>query len=164
VVGRPGHAKGRTTELLSLQGQLVGTVQSIHVIGREELTMAERARDEYILLILMGERKTQTSPFVRAIWFPAIPRIRQPERQPQRLMLRPSLNSSQSRVVDAIADPSIPLIVVQGAWSSSHPDSARLIPQQVRLALGKRVRSLKLCANVLPAATAYGLQRSLMSR
>jgi hypothetical protein len=113
MVSRVGGVKGRTTTLMSLRGRLDGAVKSIQVVGREDLTVAERARDEYILLLLMNQRCLRTSDFVRTVWFPtALPAPRGPPQHPT--TQRPSLNPSQSRVVDAMMNPTIPLVVVQG--------------------------------------------------
>jgi hypothetical protein len=113
MVGRVGGVKGRTTELMSLRGRLDGAVKSIQVVGREDLTVAERARDEYILLLLMNQRCFRTSAFVRTVWFPTAPPS--PSGPPQHpITQRPSLNPSQSQVVDAMMNPIIPLVVVQG--------------------------------------------------
>ena len=48
---------------------MTASLQSVKVIGREELTNSEKARDELILLLLQGRKSLRNSPFIRSIWF-----------------------------------------------------------------------------------------------
>lgn len=49
---------------------MTGSLQSVKVIGRQELTNSEKARDELILLLLQGQKTLRNSPFIRSVWFP----------------------------------------------------------------------------------------------
>ena len=68
-VGRAKGVKGRTTNIQCKDGKMTTSLQSVKVIGRQELTNSEKARDELILLMLQGRKTLRNSPFIRSIWF-----------------------------------------------------------------------------------------------
>ncbi|KAI1783950.1 P-loop containing nucleoside triphosphate hydrolase protein [Ganoderma leucocontextum] len=73
ITGRAVHAEGKRTGVVVPGGNFRGEIERIRTVGREEPTHAERARDEFILLVLRGEVPSPSlarSSFVRALWFP----------------------------------------------------------------------------------------------
>lgn len=68
-VGSAKGIKGRTTNIQCKGGKMTASLQSVKVIGRQELTNSEKARDELILLLLQGRKTLRNSPFIRSIWF-----------------------------------------------------------------------------------------------
>ena len=70
VKARATASSGKRTELYMYKGNLKGSVESVKVVGREELTNAELGRDEHLLLMLQGEVEMDKSLFVRIVWFP----------------------------------------------------------------------------------------------
>ncbi|KAM5545226.1 hypothetical protein V8D89_001337 [Ganoderma adspersum] len=72
ITGHAVHAEGKRTGVVVSGGNgFRGEIERIRTVGREEPTLAERARDEFILLLLRGELPSLVqSPFVRALWFP----------------------------------------------------------------------------------------------
>ncbi|KZT04827.1 P-loop containing nucleoside triphosphate hydrolase protein [Laetiporus sulphureus 93-53] len=69
IYGRATNASGKTTHIEISRGTYRGEVESIHVVGREEPTNAERARDEFILRLLRGQVYLD-SRFIDVFWFP----------------------------------------------------------------------------------------------
>jgi hypothetical protein len=114
-IGRPVKACGKTTSIRFRGGaKLSGTLESVRVVGREEPTNSERACDEFVLLVLRGERKLRASRFVRFLWFPTSAESNQPRtREPPPSRPIQGLNASQNDVVAAMTS-SRPLVVVQG--------------------------------------------------
>ncbi|KAI1783492.1 P-loop containing nucleoside triphosphate hydrolase protein [Ganoderma leucocontextum] len=73
ITGHAVHAEGKRTDVVVPGGNFRGEIERIRTVGREEPTHAERARDEFILLLLRGEVPSPSlarSSFVRALWFP----------------------------------------------------------------------------------------------
>ena len=73
ITGHAVHAEGKRTGVVvpGGNGRIRGEIERIRTVGREEPTLAERARDEFILRLLRGELPSLVqSPFVRALWFP----------------------------------------------------------------------------------------------
>ena len=69
--GRADGANGRVTDIKFDRGQsLLGGLAAVRVVGKEELTNAERARDEFLLLTLRGELQVTDAKFIRFLWFP----------------------------------------------------------------------------------------------
>jgi len=69
-LGNAQAAKGKKT-IIKIQGNLGSCdIASIKVIGRHEPTNAERAWDELIHRLLIGQTDLRRSPFIRAVWFP----------------------------------------------------------------------------------------------
>ena len=76
ITGHAVHAEGKRTGVVvpggngCIRGGEI-LIERIRTVGREEPTLAERARDEFILRLLRGELPSLVqSPFVRALWFP----------------------------------------------------------------------------------------------
>ncbi|KAI1784393.1 P-loop containing nucleoside triphosphate hydrolase protein [Ganoderma leucocontextum] len=63
-------AKGKETTLKLLKGKLPDKVKKVCVVGREEPTSAEGARDGFVLSVLQGVQSMDDSRFVRMLWFP----------------------------------------------------------------------------------------------
>ena len=119
-VGRAASAIGKTTTIQLQTGKLSGTVERVRIVGREEPTGSERARDEFILLVLRGER-TLDEPFIHFLWFP--PPEDLPRPIPARgIMKYPSierLNESQREVVGAMLSDQMPLVIAHGTTHAS---------------------------------------------
>ncbi|KAL1940365.1 hypothetical protein VTO73DRAFT_8937 [Trametes versicolor] len=117
IVGHAVHAEGKQTGVKVAGGNFRGKIERIRVVGREELTSSEIARDEFILLLLQGTLPSLVdSPFIRMLWFPT-------EKAPRgyRLSSIPplgpqfaQLNPSQNQVVAAMLAQDEPLVVVHG--------------------------------------------------
>ncbi|PIL29510.1 hypothetical protein GSI_08318 [Ganoderma sinense ZZ0214-1] len=134
ITGHAVHAEGKRTGVAVHGGNFRGDIQSIRTVGREEPTLAERARDEFILRLLRGEvRSLVQSAFVRALWFPEGPPgkgRRTGSYQNQReggddgdedaddeygwSMSFAMLNAAQKEVVRAMWSDDEPLVVVHG--------------------------------------------------
>ena len=125
-MGHAIRAEGKQTEIKIAGGNFRGGVERIRVIGREELTNAEVARDEFILRLLRRETASLTkSPFISMLWFPS------PLSVPRRYAgawagmslsgMRGSaytmLNTSQKEVVDAMWGDHEPLVVAHGVFT-----------------------------------------------
>jgi hypothetical protein len=120
VIGQAGRLDGRKTTLKNYSGNFSGQALRVRVVGREDLTLAERGRAELILLASRQERLLRDSSFIRLFCFPGPNEtriIRKIEPSTQRAPQRDKLNSSQSRVVDAMVTDVVPLVVVQGTLS-----------------------------------------------
>ncbi|EJF57438.1 hypothetical protein DICSQDRAFT_69502 [Dichomitus squalens LYAD-421 SS1] len=118
ITGEAVRAEGKRTDVKVHGGNFRGGIERISVIGREEPTHAERARDGFILRLLQGAISSLTrSPFVRALWFPAPqPRVGRGSGDgedacsPQLA----ALNESQKAVVRAMWADDEPVVVVHG--------------------------------------------------
>ena len=121
-MGHAVRAEGKQTEIKIAGGNFRGGVERIRVIGREELTNAEVARDEFILRLLRRETASLTkSPFISMLWFPSssVPRRYAGAWTGMSLSgMRGSaymmLNTSQKEVVDAMWGDHEPLVVAHG--------------------------------------------------
>ena len=116
IVGTANAAEGKRTTIRSYHGTFSGTAQRIRVVGKEELTISERAREEFILLLLQGHRSLRHSLFTRLLWFPEEKEyliLGQPKKNSEG-WTRPRLNESQDEAVDAIVDEDVPLVIVHG--------------------------------------------------
>ena len=115
--GDATHAEGRNTSIRTFDNVHSQEIKSVRVVGKEESTLAERARDEYILLLLQNEPSASlhASEFVKMVWFPTdyilpcnYPKINS---APQ----TGTLNESQSNVVRAmIQSTTYPVVIVHG--------------------------------------------------
>ncbi|KAF9558500.1 P-loop containing nucleoside triphosphate hydrolase protein [Agrocybe pediades] len=69
-IGNAQAAKGKKTTI-KVQGNMgKSQLASVTVIGRQEPTNPERARDELIHRLLINQTDLRRSPFIRAVWFP----------------------------------------------------------------------------------------------
>ncbi|KAJ7671880.1 hypothetical protein B0H17DRAFT_1141417 [Mycena rosella] len=93
-----------------------GRLTAVRVVGKEELTNSEKARDEFILLALRGELKITDARFIRLLW------LSEPEHRGEvtapathgTIATRVSgLNASQTRVLHRIIS-TMPIVIVQG--------------------------------------------------
>ncbi|KAI0800447.1 P-loop containing nucleoside triphosphate hydrolase protein [Fomes fomentarius] len=122
-------AKGRTTGLVLLQGQkLPAEITKIQVVGREELTCAEVARDDFIGRILQGRMSLHASPFVNMLWFSGGGKGTDKTKEAQSGLKRANvasrsgvgaptfeeLNPSQKRVALAMVSEEEPLVIAHG--------------------------------------------------
>ena len=122
-IGTPRHAKGRKT-MISLPGapRDVGGVTQVRVIGRQNLTNTEKARERLIHCLLTGLKNLRESPFIRLIWFPLWKklsfqtiRIAPVPDYVDNITFKMRLNDSQRRVVVAMtSENELPLVVTHG--------------------------------------------------
>ncbi|KAJ6468776.1 hypothetical protein C8R45DRAFT_434589 [Mycena sanguinolenta] len=116
-IGRADGAKGRMTDIKFNGTALTGELAAVRVVGKEELTNAEKARDEFILLALRTELQVTDARFLRLLWFSE---SEQREDAPhvtstlQTLTTRvPGLNASQRRTLEKMIS-TMPVVIVQG--------------------------------------------------
>ena len=128
VVGQAIRANGKQTDVVVVGGSVRGAIERICVIGREEFTNSEFARDEFILLLLHGAVPPLIeSPFIRMLWFPTLhptQRSYQPAAPSVFHNSYASLNTSQKEVVRAMWSDEEPLVVAHGAWLFMHISSS----------------------------------------
>lgn len=122
MYGRPHGVAGKSTSVSTSRKTLSvseGKIKRVRVIGREELTNAERARDDFFLHLLQGKETlvSPRTPFISLVWFPrkgntkslkvtdAALRVGQAKRH---------LNQSQSNVVEAMVSSKDPVVLVHG--------------------------------------------------
>ena len=115
--GRAGRARGMTTNIHFKGRQLAGKLSSVHLIGRQDLTNAERAHEEMLLLLLQGKASLRSSSFIRKLWFPA-KADRKATNAPKTIAEFSALNPSQKQVVSAMIS-SMPLVIVHGTNSEA---------------------------------------------
>lgn len=114
-IGRAQHAMGKTTTVQLHKGKLSGTVERVRIVGRDVLTVSERARDEFVLLVLRGER-TLDAPFLCFLWFPSLGNLPKTA-SINGIVNYPSaanLNDSQRGVVAAMLSDLTPLVIAHG--------------------------------------------------
>lgn len=120
IVGRAGHVSGKTTTIkVSSEGLLhSGDLAKVRVVGKEEATNAEKAREALIYLTLtQPERKLEQSLFIRRLWFPGNEKM-YPKLDLNRLVIQQhegfdKLNPSQKHVVSAMVS-ELQLVIVHG--------------------------------------------------
>ncbi|KAH9921368.1 P-loop containing nucleoside triphosphate hydrolase protein [Amylocystis lapponica] len=116
IVGRAVRSEGRQTTIHVVQGTFRGGIESVRVVGREASTLAEKAREEFLLLLLRGEKDLGRSTFIQMIWFPArsVPSrlVRMKIARPSENF--PSLNPSQGEVADAMINDTSRLVITHG--------------------------------------------------
>jgi regulator of nonsense transcripts 1 len=115
-IGRARHAEGKTTTIKLNDRSFSGDVQKVRVIGRQELTSAEKSRDEFMLHVLQGQKTLRNSTFIRRLWFPSHRKHRSGNRtqNPPALSYISDLNQSQNEAVSAMVSESEPLVIVHG--------------------------------------------------
>ncbi|KAH9921366.1 P-loop containing nucleoside triphosphate hydrolase protein [Amylocystis lapponica] len=115
VVGRPVGTNGRQTRIQVFKGTFRGGIKRVHVVGREESTLAERAREKFLFLLLCGEKDLSDSMFIQTIWFPvrSVPR-RALNKKARPSKNFPSLNPSQGEVADAMISNTSRLVIAHG--------------------------------------------------
>ena len=117
--GSAQGAKGKQTTIrMNDNRRDIGVLSTVRVLGREELTNAEKAHDELLFLLLTGQKDLRTSPFVRTIWFPTWKDMHEPpdvvdEHYADSIITRMGLNDSQRAVVQAMVGGQ-PIVVTHG--------------------------------------------------
>ena len=123
ICGEAVRAQGHETGVKIAGGNWRGTIERIRVVGHEEQTNPERARDEFILRALQGHFPSiADSAFVQMLWFP-LPTSKKCARErglggiemQWRTDAFRGLNASQKQVVRAIWADDEPLVVAHGA-------------------------------------------------
>ncbi|KAJ3927266.1 MAG: P-loop containing nucleoside triphosphate hydrolase protein [Lentinula lateritia] len=122
--GEAVRAKGKTTEIAFRQAiSEASNISSVRIVGLEEPTPAEKARETLLLRVLKDEDKLLDADFVRYLWF----RTREDEQillylspdfasSTHSNALKPyvrHLNDSQARVVTAMTS-NDPIVIVHG--------------------------------------------------
>jgi len=117
--GNARVAKGRQTTIkMNDNRRDIGALSTVKVLGRQELTNAEKAHDELLFLLLTCKKDLRTSPFVRSVWFPTWKDMHEPpdvvdERYADSIISTMGLNDSQRAVVQAIVGEQ-PIVVTHG--------------------------------------------------
>ncbi len=120
IFGRAVHAEGKQTGVAVMGGNFRGNIERIRIIGREELTSSEIARDEFVLLLFQGIIPSLVdSLYIRMLWFAtenASPRGHPscPSAIPPLGPKFSQLNPSQKQVVAAMLAKDEPLVIVHG--------------------------------------------------
>jgi regulator of nonsense transcripts 1 len=113
-MGRAIHAEGKETTIRAQSATTSGTFQRVRVVGREDLTNSERARNEFVLLVLRGERTLAESPFVRYIWFPSEDELQRSPVESTSHNISEEMNDSQRKVIAAMVSEQTDLIITHG--------------------------------------------------
>ncbi|KAJ7212891.1 P-loop containing nucleoside triphosphate hydrolase protein [Mycena haematopus] len=114
--GRADGVKGRITDIKFDKGPLTGELAAVRVVGKEELTNSEKARDEFILLALRGEINVTDARFIRLLWFLEPEQRKElavPETFPAITTPALTLNASQMRTLAKMIS-TMPIVIVQG--------------------------------------------------
>lgn len=169
--GSPEGAKGkRTTIRMNDNRRDIGALSTVKVLGREELTNAEKAHDELLFLLLTCQKDLRTSPFVRSLWFPTWKDMHEPpevvdDDYADSVISRMGLNESQRAVVHAMVGEQ-PIVVTHG-----NPDLLRISTtdptlswSQVLQAQERRRQYLQHRASGIFVVSLCGLSRILTSQ
>ncbi len=121
-VGNATHVKGKKTTIKfeNKKYPSKGGVQRIDVVGRQEATNSERARDEFIFLVMTGQKSLRRSPFIRSLWFPEwknthIQQTIVDVKDADNIVTSLKLNKSQRAAVHAMVGDS-PIVIVHGEF------------------------------------------------
>ncbi|KAI0820970.1 hypothetical protein BC629DRAFT_413785 [Irpex lacteus] len=120
LFGRAIATRGRSTSIGLSRGRYpsdTGSIIGVTVHGREELTVSERAQNEFVLRILQGTIELTGRLFIELIWFPqgdATLADRPPHPPPLDTETFSELNQSQKEVVAAMLSPSQPIVIAHG--------------------------------------------------
>ncbi len=118
--------KGRETTLKLVKGKLPDKVKKVCVVGREDPTNAELARDAFVLHVLQAVEAMDDSSFVRMLWFPPGKGKAGHRKQTKEAnasgeqdvqittSLFKGLNPSQKAVVRAMIGKTEPLVIAHG--------------------------------------------------
>jgi regulator of nonsense transcripts 1 len=112
-------AKGKQTMIrMNDNRRDIGALSTVKVLGREELTNAEKAHDELLFLLLTCQKDLRTSPFIRDLWFPTWKDMHEPpdvvdEHYADSVISKMGLNDSQRVVVQAMVGEQ-PIVVTHG--------------------------------------------------
>ncbi|KAH9888514.1 hypothetical protein C8Q73DRAFT_655707 [Cubamyces lactineus] len=118
VIGRAVRSEGKQTGIKVTSGSVrVGAIARIRVVGREELTHSELARDQFLLHLLQGiHHSLDQSPYINMFWFETEkmrPKMSHTLAVKGMVTWFP-LNESQKEVVAAMRSDNEPLVVVHG--------------------------------------------------
>lgn len=112
-------AQGRRTTVRTSKS-VRGQIESIRVLGREEPSLADYARDVYLISLLQGKTRLRDPqyPFIEHLWFrsetpTAEPSLHKAQKLPYSINGR-QLNQSQADVVEGMVAPRPPIVVAQG--------------------------------------------------
>lgn len=117
--GQALSSTGKTTGIRFTGPSLSGTLASVRVVGRQDLTNSEKAREEMLLLYLQKQKSVRDSFFIRMLWFPS----RRQQLNPQDGNAAPPptvsipLNNSQLEAVRAMVSQT-PLVIIHGKLDS----------------------------------------------
>ena len=116
IHGRPTSTKGKTTTISTPQSLDPKRVKKVTVIGREEATSAQRARNEFVFLVLLGELELHDSPFIQLLWFPRPDNVLKRRERIQGCQLAgfTDMNDSQRGVISRMVADDAPLVIVHG--------------------------------------------------
>jgi regulator of nonsense transcripts 1 len=115
-IGRADGVEGRTTDIKFGGAGFRGQLTKVCVVGKEELTNAERARVEFILLALRGELNVKDSLFIGFLWLPHpthAAELAAPPEYETGDYLDSSLNRSQIQALGRMTS-AMPIVTVQG--------------------------------------------------
>ncbi|KAL7277493.1 hypothetical protein ACG7TL_008414 [Trametes sanguinea] len=112
---RAFEAKGRRTELQIIGGRALASadIVDVRVLGREEATSSELARDEYLSDLLEEVAVFDDSTFNRLLWFPDRKNFKRNRRQATDRQFD-ALNASQRIVASAMIDEKEQLVITHG--------------------------------------------------
>ncbi|KAF8517303.1 P-loop containing nucleoside triphosphate hydrolase protein [Hysterangium stoloniferum] len=96
--GKVTRAEGKTASITVGEKRPIGGIEKIKVIGKEAPTNAENARNNFVLDVLTGESHLSSTPFIRILWFDAIPAPSTPRTD----IPSGKLNESQHKVLCAM--------------------------------------------------------------
>ena len=118
IVGQAIGADGKRTTIKVVQGNYRGGIERIRVEGREELTCAENARDQFLLRLLHGEITLEQSPFIDLLWFrtQVLTRQSRPSHSVPSALAFVKLNDSQKQVAAAMISTTEDLVIAHGEW------------------------------------------------
>jgi regulator of nonsense transcripts 1 len=124
--GRAEGVQGRVTDIKFDHAALTGELAAVRVVGKEEPTNSEKARDEFILLAFRGEPKVTDARFIRLLWFldsEERGELASPATRGTIATRVPGLNTSQMRTLDRMTS-TMPIVIVQGECVCSFPRPA----------------------------------------
>ncbi|KAH8115120.1 hypothetical protein DFH11DRAFT_1591562 [Phellopilus nigrolimitatus] len=117
--GKAQGVRGKQTFVKSSRSNSSKSIQHVRVLGREELTNAETARNGFLLHLLQGKRTLLSPeyPFIRHLWLAgkSMPSYAQITHATIRKGQngRP-LNQSQANVVEAMLERASPFVIAHG--------------------------------------------------
>ena len=117
IVGQATNAEGKKSRITVTHGTYKGGNKSIRVEGREELTCAERARDEFFLRLLQGSVSLGGRRFIDLVWFPSQTQTLQKRvAHSTSIVTFPGLNDSQRQVATAMISTTDDIVIAHGEF------------------------------------------------
>ncbi|KAI0644790.1 P-loop containing nucleoside triphosphate hydrolase protein, partial [Trametes meyenii] len=115
MTARPFAASGRRTQLQVLKGNVrPSEISTITVVGREEATCPEVARDQFFTQLLQGHAVLTEAPFVRLLWFPESKAQKRRSHKAAKAAEFLELNHSQRVVSSAMIAHNESLVIAHG--------------------------------------------------